>query len=158
MPPVLLKPLTSLNESEVDALVEILNTDQALRDDLYHGAEIPPITGEEFQQQGMEWQARNQALTYCICTPEPAGTISISHRTADGKARIGYWLTSRKWHQGIGRQAFDQALELAKEMGIWEVSASIEADHPASLRLWQRHRANVEPQDNGRVLVTLRLA
>ena len=90
-----------------------------------------------------------------IYTQEAIGSISISHISEDGIARIGYWLASKAWNQGGGKAAFALALEKARQLGIHKVSAEVQADNIASLRMWQRWGAKQEMLTENRVRVTL---
>lgn len=132
-----LKSTGSLRDEEADTLVSFLNDDQALRQWLYSD-EVPPLARDEFRELGREWEQKNHAQTYAIFTHAPVGQISLSHMTADGKARIGYWLASREWKRGITTRAFELMLEKARELGIREINAHIEVRNTASLRLWQK--------------------
>ena len=135
-------------------LVEILNQDEALN--AWLGTQPkPPLTLAEFKRIGEAWQQKRHAVTYCIWTDRPVGTISLSHRTADGQALIGYWLASHAWGKRIATQAFARVLALARDQGIRQVSATIDNRNTASLRLWRRHGAVEEGLEDGRIRVRL---
>ena len=73
--------------------------------------------------------------TYGACVE----TISLSHVDRDaGTAGIGYWITSSRWGEGIGSEAFDLVLSFARQAGLREVSARIEVGNVASRRIWAR--------------------
>lgn len=137
-------PINDLPDEALNVLMDILNQDVALN--AWLGTSMAqPLTLETFKRTGFEWQRSRQAVTYCIWTDHPVGTISLSHRTAERQARIGYWLASQEWGKGIGTQAFAQVLEIARQEGIRQVSATVARNNTASLRLWQRYGALEEP-------------
>ena len=149
-------PLSELSDEDAAPLVNILNHDAFLIEWLGTSME-PPLTLEEFRRTGADWQERHHAVIYCIWAGQPVGTISLSHITEDGQARIGYWLASRAWGRGIASQAFAQLLEIARRQGIRQVSAVISIANEASLRIWRRYAALESPQDNDQIQVCLAL-
>ena len=153
VPVVLLKPVAELKDDEAQALVSILNEDAALKEWLYRG-DAPALTLEEFRCTSLEWQEKHDGVTYCILAPGPVGQISLS-RIHEAEARIGYWLASREWNKGVAAEAFRQMLVKVKELGLREVSASIEADNRASLRLWDKFGAQQEPVVNRHIRVKI---
>jgi RimJ/RimL family protein N-acetyltransferase len=154
-PQVLLKPVAVLSDSEARALVRILNEDTALRQRLYPG-DAPRLTLDEFRRVGQAWQADRDAITYCIFAPGPVGQISLS-RIHQRQACIGYWLASRAWDRGIMSEAFRQVLEIAREHRILQVTASIQSGNPASLHLWEKYGAQLQPTGDDRLQVSLDL-
>ncbi|MCU0489271.1 MAG: GNAT family N-acetyltransferase [Anaerolineales bacterium] len=151
-----MKLLDSLDDHEVDMLVAILNGDNELRSWL--GTEAAPvITRQEFRQTSQDWARKNCAMVYAILSGEPLGTISLSHITADGKARIGYWISSEFWSRGVGSRAFQKILENAKVQDVKEVSASIEEHNQASLKIWRRFGAELVPGATGMINARIKL-
>ena len=150
---VVLKPVGELKGDEARVLVSILNEDAALKEWLYHG-DTPTVTLDEFKRVGQDWQEKHDAVTYCIFAPGPVGQISLT-RIHDQKACIGYWLASKDWSKGIATEAFRQVLLMAKVFGIREVSASIEADNRASLRLWEKFGAEQEITESQHIRVRI---
>jgi ribosomal-protein-alanine N-acetyltransferase len=146
--------MESLVGAEMEILASILNKDQELRKWI-GGGKI--LTLDEFVSTWQTWTQKNHAKMYGICTDQPIGTISVSHITPEGSARIGYWITSREWNKGFGTQAFGLALEKAREMGIREVNANIESHNLASVAIWAKYGAKQEIMENGRVRVWLNI-
>lgn len=137
---VTLRPIESLSDTDIDILVSLLNDDSDLRKWLYQDEKtIGKLTRDEFIKTGQEWALKKNAKVYCIFTDTPIGQISISHITSDGYARIGYWITSREWRKGYGTKAFELAIQIARELGIREVSANIDKNNAASLAVWQKY-------------------
>lgn len=151
---ITLRSINELSDAEADLMTAILNKDGVLRHWL--GMEnAPEITREDFRQTAEEWQKEKRAQTYIIYAQEAIGSISISHISEDGTARIGYWLASKAWNQGIGTEAFALALEKARQLGIHKVRSEIQADNIASLRMWQRWGAEQEMLSENCVRVML---
>jgi RimJ/RimL family protein N-acetyltransferase len=154
MTSIILHPIETLADAELDILVSILNEDQELKKWIGTGK---TITRDEFIAIARTWTLEKRTKMYAILTDQPIGTISVSHITPEGSARIGYWITSREWNQGFGTQAFRLALEKAREMGIREVSANIESHNLASVALWAKYGARQEIMENGRIRVRLNI-
>ncbi len=155
---VTLRPLESLSDTEIDVLVSILNNDYDLQKWLYQGeTTIRKLTRDEFIQTGREWALKKKAKVYCIFTDTPIGQISISQITSDGYAQIGYWITSREWRKGYGTKAFEFAIQKARELGIREISATIEKHNAASLALWQKYPHIQIMIEENRVQVRLKI-
>lgn len=149
-----LQPIDAITNQDADRLAAILNQDAALR--RWLGAQsAAPLTREEFLHTAAQWQAEKHAQTFVIYAQKAVGTISISHIRPDGTARIGYWIASQAWGQGIGGEAFAQALAKARAMGLHQVSATIQAENIASLRIWRRWGAAEEELPAGQVRVVL---
>ena len=155
--PVTLRPIGEISDADADRLVIILNEDNALRQWL--GMEnASPLTRDEFRRTAEEWQKTKHALTFAIYTQDLIiGSISLSHIQSDGTARIGYWIASAFWRQGIGAAAFALLVEKARRLGLRQVSATIQADNIASLRIWQQWGAEQEFLTEKRVRVTLKI-
>lgn len=148
-------PFNSLEAPDIEALVALLNEDKLLRCALGM-QDSPLISTVEFNRITQQWQADHHAFTYAIFFQTTIiGMISVSHMTTDGLARIGYWLTSTHWNRGIATKAFALALEKAKSLGIHEVSAIIEKDNIASLKIWGRLGAHKEQLDIDRMKCTI---
>ena len=149
--------INDLPDEALAVLVDILNQDVELNAWLGTSM-VQSLTLLEFKRTGAEWQHSRRAVTFCIWADRPVGTISLSHRTADGQAPIGYWLASSEWGKGIARQAFAIILDIARRQGIRQVSATIESYNEASLRLWRHHGAREELSEKGQVQVQLDLS
>jgi RimJ/RimL family protein N-acetyltransferase len=153
---VTLRPVDELSDTEVERLTTILNQDSALRHWL--GMEnAPAMAPEEFRRIAVTWQKEKHARTFIIYAQEAIGSISVSHIRENGTARIGYWIASKAWNQGVGTAAFALALEQARQLGIHQVSANIQAENFASLRIWQKWGAEEEKLSGNRVQVILNI-
>jgi RimJ/RimL family protein N-acetyltransferase len=154
---VSIQPIENLNEDEIDTLLTYLNKDVQLRSWLGM-QDAPVIDPSELQITTRNWQDKNNAITYAIfAKSKVAGTISISHITNDRKARIGYWISSTNWKQGIVTQAFALALEEARSLGILQVSGEIHIENTASLHIWDRYGAQREFLHGNRIKCTIYL-
>lgn len=154
---VTLLPAELLSNDEIDALVRILNEDAELRKWLYPNEVDVHLTRDEFINIGKNWAQHNMAHIYCIFTHGPIGTISISHITNDGSARIGYWIASKEWGKGFGTSAFELILEKARQIGVRVVSAKIDCQNTASIAIWENHGASQETVGNNQIQVSLRI-
>jgi RimJ/RimL family protein N-acetyltransferase len=153
---VTLIPFDSLPDEHLEGLAQILNSDAALNQQL--GTDVTqPVSLEELKQTAAHWQQTHNGVIYCIWTNCPVGTISLGQREDGDTARIGYWIASSQWGQGIAREAFRQVLEIAHCSGMRGVKASIDSQNIASLRLWRRYGAAESPQPGGQVVVYLEL-
>jgi len=137
---------------EAAQLAAMLCEDDVLRGDLGMGPDRKP-TADSFLEHLAEWCASRRATTYAILADDVAvGTISISHRSPDGRsARVGYWMGSRHRRQGHCTRAFEAVLARAAAEGIRCVSATIAADNLPSRRLWERQGGVPSEVSEGRL-------
>jgi len=117
-------------------------------------------TAEGLLEHLTEWCASRRATTYAILAEGVAiGTISISHRSPDGRsARVGYWIGSRYRRQGYCTSAFEAMLARAATEGIRRVSATIASDNLPSRRLWERQGGVPAEAADGRLRYELPVA
>jgi ribosomal-protein-alanine N-acetyltransferase len=143
-----LKSVNRLTTKNKDELVEILNNDPPLACALGNGSD--KITTLEFTKNNYKWNLVNNAEMYAIVLNGKAvGMISLSHiNQVDRSARIGYWLASKFWGQGIMGKAFQQILTIAKNNKLKTVSCTIPKDNAASIAIWVKHKAKIKEDVN----------
>lgn len=128
-------------------LSNILNSDTKLRPEL----ELESLISEDdFLAQTNTWILNNNSESFAIMQDQQAiGLISLSHIKQNEKsARIGYWLASSYWNQGIGTRAFEAVLQVAKNKKLKSVSATIPESSIASLKIWQKFGATLKLNNN----------
>ena len=145
-------------QSEAEQLAEILGEDDALRTDLGIAPDNRPAA-DGFLDELAAWCAPRRASTFAILADGVAvGTISISHRSPDGRsARIGYWVGTRYRRLGHCRRAFAAVLAQAAAEGIEHVSGTVAAENTASRRLWERHASVATVLADGRIRYELEI-
>ncbi|MCC7407699.1 MAG: GNAT family N-acetyltransferase [Phycisphaeraceae bacterium] len=128
-----------VTRGDAERLARLLCEDEVLRGELGVPEGDRP-TGEGFWRKIEAWCERNRAVTFAILRDGAAvGTISLSHRSEDGKrARIGYWVGSAHRRCGVATAAFGLVVAMARESGVERVSVTIEKTNEASIRLWRR--------------------
>lgn len=148
--------LKTINEKYADNLVEIINTDEELNNALGSNGKI--TNRDEFISTIQQWQIKNNSKTFAIVLSDKAiGTISLSHiKEENHSAQIGYWIGSNFWNKGYTTQAFAHILDLARELKIEFLNASIKKDNIASKLIWQRFGAEFG-EDNERIYPRINL-
>jgi len=136
--------LQDMEERYVDDLVDIINTDERLREAL--GSKEKTTTREEFESTIEQWQIRTNSKTFAIVLSHKAiGTISLGHiNEAENIAEVGYWIGSSYWNNGYTTEAFDQIMDLARELKIKLITASIKKDNIASKIIWEKFNSEFE--------------
>jgi len=150
---VRIKLVTRLNDMQMRQLVHILNCDKKLNQSL--GNQKNKITVKQFKSKNKAWTKDNQAKMFAIMYKNQAiGMISLSHiNLKNKKAKIGYWLTSKHWEQGITTEAFKQVLVIAKKNKLKYISCTIPKNNKSSLAIWQTFAAIIK--QNGENLIPL---
>lgn len=118
----------------------ILSFDLLLHSRLNPNEPLREISADSFHESTMEWELSRNAKCYTIISDEkPVGLISLtSIDHVKNTAKIGYWLKSDMWGKGIMTKAFSEIIQVAKELDIKKVSASIEVNNVASIKLWDK--------------------
>lgn len=133
------------------AVAELLATDSRLAQALGMALPPPDPDGSAYLAALTRWCAEHDAVSYAVTVSGDAvGLLSISRLAdSDGAARIGYWLASSWWGQGVMSRAFALALAEARRLGLRSASGFVEHGNVASERIWQRHHATAVTTERG---------
>ncbi|MHC6179092.1 GNAT family N-acetyltransferase [Clostridium sp. JNZ X4-2] len=136
--------IEKINNKYAIQLIEILNTDDILRDKL--GSKKYIISKDEFVEHNNKWIEDTNSEIFAITLNDNAiGMISLSYQIAEEKkAQVGYWIGSEYWGKGYTSQAFSQILCYAKKKGIRYLNARIIKDNLASKKIWQKYDAKIK--------------
>lgn len=102
-----------------------------------------------------QWCLERDAVHLALVTPDGdvAGAVTLSRVNPEaGSARLGYFLASA--HHGSERHAAMAAFDVAKTMGIHEVSTTFAEEDAALCDLWRSIGHRVEVRD-GRIVAYL---
>lgn len=134
---IVVRKFHDISDADIAVLTSIMNNDEKLRVSLGI-QDKPQMSVDEFKETGSRWMADNLGQVYCIYSGQPVGTVSISQISAEGQARVGYWLTSTVWNKGYGTAVFEWVFSECKRMGICEIRARIGVENIPSLKLWRK--------------------
>jgi len=141
------KDFCSIREAtpqDAEHLADILCHDEILRDDL--GVKESPTANDVIEKLSNWWKDAFGISFAIIHEGKAVGLISLGHINSEEKtARIGYWIASENRAKGICSMAFDEILQIARERGIREVSASVRNDNVPSKKIWQKRGAIGQP-------------
>lgn len=151
-----LLPIESINDENMEQIVELLNNDKKLLAALESNNR--KLTKKDFIEKNKDWASSKNADMFAIFVESTAiGMISLSHQDLlNHKAEIGYWIGSNYWGKGYTSKAFLQILDFAISKGIRYVSSTIKEDNVASKRIWEKYGANMILKNN-RFYVSLTL-
>lgn len=153
MSPLLIKPI---NKNNVANLAHLLNYDDKLILSL-GSRKSHIITPAELYSDLEKWQIENHADSYVIVLNKNViGLISLSHQN-NKQARVGYWIASDKWNKDYASQAFKLIVAIAKDKGFVELSASINPNNTASIRIWDKSGASFN-KENHKIAAQLTIA
>ena len=148
--------LEAMGPQQAAELWRIYGEDAPLRQ--ANGGAPAAATPEEFYAVGQRWADHVEGVTFAVVTrsdDRAIGTISLS-RLSRPRVSIGYWLASPHWGIGLGGEAFDLVLQVARRAGL----TAVEADNitsEASMRIWRRRNAQVSVGAGGRYSCVLSL-
>ncbi|WP_026891771.1 GNAT family N-acetyltransferase [Lacrimispora aerotolerans] len=129
-------------------LAELLNSDEKLHLAFSLNSPRKNITGNEYYEGCKAWEIRKNGSNFVILYNErPIGSISFYKRD-DSTAGCGYWLESRLWGKGYGKETFSLFLPIIKKAGFKYVTADILKSNEASLRIWARYTTDIKENDD----------
>lgn len=133
------------------AVAELLATDSRLAQALGMALLPPDHDGSAYLAALTCWCAEHDAVSYAVTVSGDAvGLLSLSRLgDPDGAARIGYWLASNWWGQGVMSQAFALALAEVRRLGMRSVGGFVERGNVASERIWQHHHPTAVSTERG---------
>ena len=130
--------------SDAVHLSALIRLDEKLRQATKMDANPTP---EEYLQVIQDWRDNRQTLILAIVIngDTAVGQIALSHIDFKRKqCRIGYWMGSAYWNQGIMTEAVDLVLSLSRELGILEITATVDKTNVASLNILRRYHPEIE--------------
>ncbi|MBC7943010.1 GNAT family N-acetyltransferase [Candidatus Saccharibacteria bacterium] len=132
---IVIEPITEHNFGD---LAVLLTCDETLLQSLGSGQRSRTATSSELFEDIEKWQMDNNANSYTIRLDNKSiGLISLSHQKST-YAQVGYWLASSEWNKGYTTEAFAQLIEIAKQCGFTQLSATIDPSNTASKRIWEK--------------------
>ena len=150
--------LRLLSREDAVCIADLLNRDDVLRAALASGTwEL--VTGEAFYENTTEWCARTNSLSFAIMYDGVSvGMISLSHiDDMNHSARVGYWVASECWGQGVATRAFACLISLAREHDIRILISHIDSENTASRKIWKRYDAKEIGLKDDQIRYELRL-
>lgn len=125
-------------------LSALISSDEKLRQTTQMNAHPAP---GEYLAVIQDWRDNRQTLVLAIVITgdNAVGQIALSHIDfVQRQCQIGYWLGSEYWNQGIMTEAVDLALSLARELGLLEITATVDKTNIASLRILRKYYPKFE--------------
>ena len=129
-------------------LTNLLNNDKKLQ--LALGSKNINISIDEFIHTNYEWcKSTNSELFAIVLNDAAIGTISLSKQDmVNKKSQIGYWIGSSYWNNGYTTAAFKELLNYAKSKNMKYVTAKIQENNIASIKIWQNVGADIKFKEN----------
>lgn len=134
--------LEKLSKNNGADIIAYLNKDDKLLEKL-RSQRLGDITLEEFIDYNNNWCISRSAMLFCIIiNNKVVGSISLSDIDKNiGKASVGYWIASKYWGKGYGRESFKEIVKMAKGIGIKILNSKILKDNLASRKIWDKYGA-----------------
>ncbi|TAN54917.1 MAG: N-acetyltransferase [Rhodospirillales bacterium] len=128
-------------------LANLLNFDKGLPDGIKTRKGAPLETSETILSFTRDWCQKKSAMYFAIVLHkrQAIGSISLSHLNSYNRsAQCGYWIGSAFQGQGYGTGAFSKVLTISRELGLRQLSATIQTANVASKRIWQNAGASFQ--------------
>jgi len=76
---------------------------------------------------------------------------------ANKKARVGYWVGSELRNRGIGKEAFELILSIAKSKGIEVLESDIDKSNLFSIKIWEDYNPEITEKNEKQVSVKIKI-
>lgn len=140
--------IVRLDRRYCDSIAKILSTDKLLHDFLSPNLSMDEISGYDYYNGCIKWEAKSNGYTYCILYNKlPIGSISYAHKTHK-TAAVGMWISSNYWGKGLGTQILKLFITILKKNGYSYLAGDIQKWNPRSKRMCEKCGATFQEDDN----------
>lgn len=142
--------LQLLKPEDYDRVAALIESDSTLRNEFGIRENAAP-SGSKIKVDFQSWCATHEAKMFSITRgSEITGIMTLSRiNLVQQSGRLGFWLGSHYRRQGLGSRAFKNMLGIARTMGLYQFSGSVEPSNQASIKLWEKFGASAQQSPEG---------